>query len=109
RDGRGHVITDPKRVDELANGSIYTAQQALEHGLIDSIGYLDQAIAHAETLAGIGTGASKVIIVRKPPSLFDNGLFGLAQSGQAKAALDADAIRRLVNDLSSPRVMYLMR
>ena len=50
--GRGKVITDPTKIDALANGSIYTAKQAKDSGLIDGIGYLDNAIAQAETLGG---------------------------------------------------------
>ena len=35
------------------DGRIFTANQALEHKLIDRIGYLDDAVASAKQLAGI--------------------------------------------------------
>jgi len=47
---------------KLADGRIYSANQALEAGLVDSIGHLDAAIERAEELAGV-TGA-RVIAYR---------------------------------------------
>jgi protease-4 len=42
RDGRGKKLT--KDVDQLANGAVITSQEALLDGLIDSIGYLEDAM-----------------------------------------------------------------
>ena len=39
-----------EKVRELANGKIYTAEQALEYGLIDEIGYFDTALEKAREL-----------------------------------------------------------
>lgn len=41
---------------ELFDGRVFTAQQALQHQLIDRIGYLDDAIAMARELAHVDTG-----------------------------------------------------
>ncbi len=49
----GREDLDLADVQMLADGSIYYAQEALDHGLIDEIGYMDTAIAAAERLAGI--------------------------------------------------------
>ncbi len=108
REGRGTVITDPARVDELADGSIYTAQEALDSGLVDAVGYLDDAVAAAETRAGIRQGKSTVVILREPKA-FLGGLFGVRGRELASRLGDADSIRSLVNELGSTRVMYLMR
>ena len=43
----------PGRIAELADGRIYTAQQALDAGLIDEIGYLDDSIARLKETAGL--------------------------------------------------------
>lgn len=108
--GRKDVITEPAAVDALADGSIYTAQTALENGLIDAIGYLDDAIGTAEKAARLATGRSTVVILRRPPTLFGNGILSQARAGPTGGELlDAGAIRRLVNDLGSPRLMYLMK
>lgn len=107
--GRRHVIKSQARIDELANGSVYTADQALDGGLIDSIGYLDDAIAEAERQAGLISGWSSVFMIIEPPKLFD-GIPGLdVRSGHRPAEIfDPETIRRVANDLTSPRLMYLM-
>ena len=40
-------------IQQLADGRIYSAQQAKEHRLIDEIGYLDDAINLAKRAAGL--------------------------------------------------------
>jgi protease-4 len=42
-----------ERVKQLADGRIYTSREAKDAGLIDSIGYLDDAFEQARTLAGL--------------------------------------------------------
>jgi len=111
--GRSAVITDAATLDAIANGSIYTAQQAKDNGLIDGIGYFDDAIAVAEQRAGLRTGAASVEFLHWPPTLMD-ALLGAEASSRGGtsqsigASLNADSIRALVNDLAMPRVMYLM-
>lgn len=113
--GRKSVITDSASLDALTDGSIFTADQALQHGLIDSVGYLDDAIAEAEKRARIAPGKSTVVVLRTKQSLFSS-LLGVRQNLGNSAAteiagnpLDADALRGLANDLGSPRLMYLMQ
>ncbi len=108
REGRSHTITDPARIDELADGSIYTAAQALSSGLIDSIGYLDDAVTEAEKRAGVTPGESSVIILRQATSIFDDLLISSPASIRSRLR-DAESIRSLVNELAAPRLMYLMR
>jgi protease IV len=108
-DGRLSVISDRSRIDALANGDIYTAQQAKDNGLIDGIGYLDDAIAQAEVRAGLLPGRATVVMMRQPPAFFADGLLGEARGGHSRERpLNGETIRGLVNDLASPRVMYLM-
>jgi len=47
------------RLTALADGRIYTAPQALEHGLIDSIGYFADALKEVKGMAGVS--AAKVV------------------------------------------------
>lgn len=49
---RGNFLSREK-LKKLADGRILTAAQALEHGLIDSIGYIDEALAEVRSRAGI--------------------------------------------------------
>ena len=55
---------------ELADGRIYTGRQALERGLVDELGTLDDAIAKAAELGGI-EGEPRVVELRPTPSFFD--------------------------------------
>lgn len=55
RAGRPHLTES--RIRELADGRVYLAPEAKQHGLIDEIGTLDQAIAAAKELAGLKTAA----------------------------------------------------
>jgi len=44
---------DPATVDRLADGRIYTARQALDHQLIDDIGYWQDAVTATHELLGV--------------------------------------------------------
>lgn len=65
-EGRG---LSEQRVRELGDGRIYTGQQALQAGLVDTLGNLPEAIARAGELGGI-TGKPQLIPYRPGPSLF---------------------------------------
>ena len=59
----------PEKVKQIADGRILTAEQAKRKGLVDEIGYFDEAVAAAEKIAGV-TNAT-VVRYRRSPSLFD--------------------------------------
>lgn len=63
-----------ERVRGLADGRVYTGQQALEAGLVDELGNLPEAVARAAELGGI-VGKPRIIPYRPRPSLF-GGLLG---------------------------------
>jgi protease-4 len=68
-DGRG---MSAGAVRELADGSVYTGREALALGLIDSLGYEEDAVAEAADLGRI-TGKPRVILYTPPsPSLFSS-------------------------------------
>ncbi|MEC4673884.1 MAG: signal peptide peptidase SppA [Nitrospirota bacterium] len=50
---KGRPKLSPKTIQQLADGRIYSAQQAKEHKLIDVVGYLDDAIDVAKRAAKI--------------------------------------------------------
>jgi protease IV len=54
----------PDVVRTLADGRVYTAQQALEHKLIDRIGYVPDALDAARTAAGLEEAS--VIVYKRP-------------------------------------------
>lgn len=49
-DGRNMTM---EQVEEVAQGRVWTGKQAVEQGLVDELGDLDDAIAHAAELAGM--------------------------------------------------------
>ena len=48
---KGKISMD--RLREIGDGRVYTTRQALELGLVDRLGYMDDAVAAARELAGI--------------------------------------------------------
>jgi protease-4 len=64
---RGLPLED---VRELADGRVYTGQQALELGLVDEVGMLGDAIAKAAELGGI-EGEPQVIELKTTPTFLD--------------------------------------
>jgi protease-4 len=51
-------------VRPLADGRVYTAQQALDRKLVDRIGYMPDAVEAARTAAGVD--AAKVVVYKRP-------------------------------------------
>jgi protease-4 len=80
-----------------ADGGIFTAGQAWELGLIDRLGYTNDAVKEAARLADLGEDY-QAITYDRPPSLL-RAILG----AQAPAPLDADRISSAV----TPRLWYL--
>jgi len=59
-----------EQVRELADGRVYTGQQALELDLIDELGNLPEAIDHAAQAGGI-TGKPRIVDYQAAPSLWE--------------------------------------
>src|SRR5690606_7313544 len=85
---------------ELATGQIYTAEQGLQNGLVDVIGYDDDATEHLKT--ELGLTSVRIVEYEFPSSLFDL----LSASGQSPAPATADPLKRLF-EANAPRAMYL--
>ncbi|MBI5762396.1 MAG: signal peptide peptidase SppA [Planctomycetes bacterium] len=60
----GRPKLDRKSILKLADGRVYTAEQALENGLIDRIGTMNEAIESAKNKAGIK--AANVVMYHRP-------------------------------------------
>lgn len=84
---------------QLADGRIYTGQQALELGLIDALGNLDEAIAGARELAGL----ERATVVRYVPEASLRAL--LMSRLQPAAPADPLGIHRLL-DSQGPVLEY---
>jgi protease IV len=71
REGRPYFEENPEELDALATGQVYTANQALENGLVDEIGFLDQAVDYAIKQANLDPNKVRVVRYGKTPSLTD--------------------------------------
>jgi len=91
---------DEARVRAFADGRVYTASQALALGLVDQIGYLDEAIATAKSAAGLTE--AKVIAYHRPRQ-YRATIYSSAET-PAPAATLPDLARIVV---SGPRFLYL--
>jgi protease IV len=83
-----------------ADGGIFTAEEAKKYGLIDQIGYLDEAIKEAKRAAGLGEDY-KVVTYERPATLF-GALMG-AEARQTGLNLDAGRL----SSGAVPRLWYL--
>ncbi len=100
----GRKGVDEKQLKELADGRILTADQALKAGLIDEIGYLDDAIKEAKQAAGLEE--AKVVVYHRPNEYADN-IYSVEGSAVAQSTLSPAALRTLLLGGSSPRFLYL--
>ncbi|MBM4089837.1 MAG: signal peptide peptidase SppA [Planctomycetes bacterium] len=91
-------LLDREAGRDLATGEIFTATKAKQYGLVDEIGFIEDAIARAVELAGLDAQRVRVVEYDPPASLM--GLIGLemTETGGSLAA---------ILELSVPRAFYL--
>ena len=105
REGRPK-ITD-EQFEEIGTGRIFTAQQAIDVGLVDKLGYLDDAVARAVELTGLADENVRVVRYAKPVGLLDQVI---GSTGTASARIDASGITLSLDalaELTAPRCWYL--
>lgn len=83
---------DREDVRKLADGRVYTGQEAVDLGLVDALGYYGNAVAKASELGGI-EGEPRIIEFEQIPSLLDT-LYGI--QGQQNPPLSMDMLRDLI-------------
>lgn len=94
------------RSSPYTDGRIFSGQQGLEAGFIDSNGFISDAYAKAAELAGIA--GPTVITYRSRPNLFD--LFDpLATTQSATNKLEIDVSERILPQLQPGVPLYLHR
>ncbi len=97
---------DRDAVVALSTGDIYTASEAEQNKLIDQVGYLDDAVAHAAQLAGVPSGTEPTVTRLQRPRPF-NLLGLLMQSSQADlTTADPEQVRSWLSDFSRMRIEY---
>lgn len=92
---------EPEVVRRLADGRVYTAEQALASHLVDAIGYMGDAVAAAKRAAGLSTAR---IIVYQRPREYRATYFARSETEAESTAVPLGALRVLAG---GPRLLYL--
>jgi protease-4 len=102
-----------EKLDELAQGRVYTGRMAQRLGLVDELGTLNDAIAAAKVAAGMAADADVDLLLLPEPKSFFEQLFGDpgASSGLdsllpefAKTLRQTKILRQI---LSEPRLLWM--
>jgi protease-4 len=101
--GEGRKKLSADQIRNLADGRVYTAEQAVANGLVDKIGFLEDAIDEAKRLAGIKQ--ARVIEYKRQLGLLE--LLGL--SAQTRGAPLLNINRDTIRSLAMPEVLMLWK
>jgi len=96
--GRG---LDEAAVRKLADGRVYTGQQALELGLVDNLGNLPKVVGRAAELGGIADDPPRVIDYGQEAPLF-GGVWGALNRPSP-----VEELQEILHLDASPGLMYL--
>lgn len=83
---------DKEAVRRLADGRVYIGRQAVDLGLVDAIGYYEDAVAKAAELGGI-QGEGRIIEFEQTPSLLET-LYNI--EGRQNPPLSMELLRDLI-------------
>ena len=103
---QGRPNLKPETIRQLADGRIYSATQAKDHGLVDMIGYVDDALELAKKEAGIEE--ARVVMYQRVggyhPNIYAQGPGALERTGWSFPKLDPVS---LLLAGGTPSFMYL--
>lgn len=100
----GRPTLAPERIRALADGRTYVADQALAAGLVDRLGYMEDAVDAAKARAGIEK--AQVVFYVRPRQAKPTHLYAGADAS-AGAGGPAEALRRLAGESAGPQFLYL--
>lgn len=96
--GRRQFREKPELLDAVATGQIFSAEQAKSKGLIDEIGFVEEAVAKAIELAHLDPDTVSVVKYKR-----DSSLAGLILGSTNRNLPDLAALL----DTATPRAYYL--
>lgn len=105
KSGRPIFRKDGDALDQLATGEIFSADQALKHGLVDKIGFIEEAVDRALELAKLQKDDVRIVKYKKPASLL--GSLGSAEASEKMQQLNQLSNVAALLELSTPRAYYL--
>ena len=100
-DSRPALRNDQALQDTVFTGQIFTAKQALKNGLVDEIGFLEDAIDRALQLASLSKDNARVVRYNQPLGALSE-LLG-ASASQQSSRIDVGQLL----DLTAPRAYFL--
>jgi protease-4 len=101
QEGRPHLQMD--QIKKLADGRIYTGDQAKAAGLVDEIGYLEDAIELAKKRAGLTE--ARVVTYQRPGEYSNNVYSRLLAPGPLSSLAEFDVMALARG--GTPQFMYL--
>jgi len=81
---------DVDKLEKLAQGRIFTGRMAVENGLVDKLGTLNDAVAEAKTMAGLKADEKIDLQVLPKPKNFFEQLFDPQADVEIRAAIPAE-------------------
>ncbi|MGH7204659.1 MAG: signal peptide peptidase SppA [Nitrospiraceae bacterium] len=102
QEGRHNLTAD--QVRKLADGRIYSGEQAKELGLVDAVGYLEDAIELAKKKANLAE--ARVVVYRRPGDYVNNIYSRWLGGGGGLAGLTNLDLMSLIRG-GTPQFMYL--
>ena len=99
KSGRPKFRDAPAELDALATGEVFAATKAKRLGLVDELGFVEDAVARAIELGGLKEGSTRVVKYAAPTSVAD--VLGLP-SMKARS-VDIESIL----EFSTPKAYYL--
>ena len=104
---KGRASLEEKKIRQLADGRIYTAAQAQKAGLVDGIGYLDDAIERAKKAAGL---EEATVVTYHRTGGYKNNIYSTVMAenlySQPFPGLQASSLLSLLNG-GTPQFMYM--
>ncbi|QDV76192.1 signal peptide peptidase SppA [Botrimarina mediterranea] len=108
REGRPKFAADDEALDAVATGQVFTAKQAIDNGLVDSIGFLEAAIDRAMQLANLSPTTARAVEYEARRTPIEQFLNASAPEQPATNGVDLRALDlQTLVELSSPRAYFL--
>ena len=112
---QGRPKLDDEKLASVATGQIFTAQQAVDAGLVDRIGFLEDAVTRAVELAGLTKDTARVVRYSKPRGLlkdvldgdFSAGTQGMGSGGMGTGGMMSRGALEAFAEWTTPRAWYL--
>jgi len=102
---QGRPKLDDEKLASVATGQIFTAQQAVDAGLVDRIGFLEDAVQRAVELAGLTADSARVVRYSRPRGLLQDVLGGDFSAGSRGTT--GGSLIEAVAEWTTPRAWYL--